>query len=77
MNRIKVDLVPCNPIRALHYFALVLSDTSYSSWELREYTNFGKKFSLASKARGVVEYDRAINNEVMSYMMEKIENVSM
>lgn len=75
MNRIKVDLVPSNHIRALHYFALVLSDTVYSAWELRDYTTLGKKFSLASKARGVVEYARAINNEVMSYMMEKIENV--
>lgn len=75
MSRIKVDLVPSNPIRALHYFALTLSDTVYSAWELRAYTTFGKKFSLASKARGVVEYDRAINNEVMNYMLEKIENV--
>lgn len=75
MNRIKADLVPNNPIRALHYFALAFSYSAYSTWELREYTMFSKKFALASKARGVVHYDRAINNEVMSYMMEKIENV--
>lgn len=74
MSRIKVDLVPSNPIRALHYFALALSDTVYSAWDLREYTMFSKKFSLASKARGVTQYDRVINNEVMSYMMEKIQN---
>lgn len=74
MSRVKVDLVPSNPIRALHYFALALSESAYSTWELRAYTTFGKTFSLASKARGVIQYDRAINNEVMSYMMEKIQN---
>lgn len=74
MSRIKVDLVPSNHISASHYIALLLSQSEYSVWDLREHTTLGKKFSLASKARGVIQYDRAINNEVMSYMMEKIQN---
>lgn len=46
-----------------HWYALCVSDCFYSNWNLREYLPFRKRFSLASKARAVVTYDRIINGE--------------
>ena len=72
-NRVKVNYPNKTP-EAAHYFALVVSNPSYSTWDHRNHTNFSKKFSLACKARGIIEYDRVLNSEMMMHHFVKFFN---
>lgn len=67
--RTKFDIT-FDQFRSNHNFALVLSQSERSTWDLREYTAFPQGFNLASKARSIVQYDRALNGEVMNYMLD-------
>lgn len=63
MNRDKVTFYP-EGIRNKHYYALAVTASTYSAWDLREYTNFRKQFHLSEKAHAVVAYDRVINDQL-------------
>ena len=71
-NRTKTDLLPRDDITALHFVALAISAPAYSTYELEGDTIYSKRFATASRARAVVQFDRVLNNEIMDYMLEKI-----
>lgn len=76
-NRVKSEnLRPKNEIDAQYYLALAVSAPAYATYELDRDTIYSKRFATASRARAVVAFDRVLNQEIMNYMMEKLNEES-
>lgn len=61
---------------ALHWYALVVTDSFHVNWLLRDYLPFRPQFALASRAHAVVRYDRLINNEMLVEDIERLESTT-